>query len=398
MKQHLLVAWLVCAAAHSTPLHSVSGISTGASLAVQSIPRHSVSGFSSGASLAVVHTVAFSGSVEGTGLIGASPYGCQTLPDAADTCSGMNSDGVTFNASIPWQTYLNTCHIYMQTHANRDQIDPLSNLQGTPVFLFSGTRDSVVFQPVMHAVATQFANLSAKVKTEFGLAAEHAWILDDEQCPHPGAADTAHCCGPKGSTTHCPLLTNISTVIPCCGQCSSGAGGKGGPWWTPPINSCNFDLSGNILRWIYGPDLTRGEPLRHNLITVGQSDLLPEGWTAEKAAVDPIGFVYIPRNCQSSSPKQNYVAHLKRNSYLKFGSLDIDETPMSGLSLQQCQQKCDSAAQCMCVVYKSATKQCWRRAACVPEQFAKMSSYDTYVKKPPRIASHCHRFHIHYHA
>jgi hypothetical protein len=42
--------------------------------------NYTVSGFSSGASLALFHLFAFSSEVEGMGLIGASPYGCNLLP------------------------------------------------------------------------------------------------------------------------------------------------------------------------------------------------------------------------------------------------------------------------------------------------------------------------------
>ena len=40
----------------------------------------------------------------------------------------------------------------------------------------------VPLQTVMRAVAQQFVNLSAAVRTEFTVASAHAWIVDEDTC------------------------------------------------------------------------------------------------------------------------------------------------------------------------------------------------------------------------
>ena len=75
--------------------------------------------------------------------------------------------------------------------------------------------------------------------------------------------------------------------------------------WRPPINSCDYDLSGEILRWVLGPgnirprDPTASPVVPANLFTLNQTRFLPPGWTPATALVDPTGFIYIPERCQS---------------------------------------------------------------------------------------------------
>lgn len=49
------------------------------------IKPYIVTGFSSGASAAVNHLVAFPDEVHGIGIVGGSPYGCNTVPDCGNT-------------------------------------------------------------------------------------------------------------------------------------------------------------------------------------------------------------------------------------------------------------------------------------------------------------------------
>lgn len=44
---------------------------------------------SGGATMAVNHLVAFADLVQGLGIIGGSPYGCCTVPDCGNSCSGF---------------------------------------------------------------------------------------------------------------------------------------------------------------------------------------------------------------------------------------------------------------------------------------------------------------------
>jgi hypothetical protein len=159
------------------------------------IPLHSVSGFSAGGSMAVNHLIAYSSVVEGVGVVGGSPYGCNTLPDAVNTCSGWQHNSSAMNSTIPWDDFLGFCRSYLQARAASGLIDPLSALSQKPVYLVSGTNDQTVYQPVMKAVATQFLNLSSNIKTVFDLPSNHAWLVDNITCSNPGTARPSECCG-----------------------------------------------------------------------------------------------------------------------------------------------------------------------------------------------------------
>ena len=283
------------------------------------LPRHSVSGFSAGASIALNHLVAYSDICDGVGIIGGSPYGCNTVPDSSNSCSGYVShppNAHLENKSIPWNTWVDGIRRgYLNQRAASERIAALSNLVDKPVFLFSGLDDVWVYQSVMRAVADQFRNLSARVKTEFTYYAAHAWVVDRETCVHAGVQEARdECCGFKNGSTKCPLPPHNRAVSPlgCCGICSSGdeddrtnttvpmsAG------WRPPINSCDYDLAGAILRWILGaanvaPRAASGAVVPSNLIAVQQAQFLPNGSSLRSALLDETGFVYVPSRCRAT--------------------------------------------------------------------------------------------------
>jgi hypothetical protein len=59
-------------------------------------------------------------------------------------------------------------------------------------------------------------------------------------------------------------------------------------------------MSGEILRWVYGTDKvkTRRAVVPANLVAINQSAFLPANWTADKALLDPVGYVYVPHACR----------------------------------------------------------------------------------------------------
>eukprot|EP00039_Didymoeca_costata_P023175 m.6241 g.6241 ORF g.6241 m.6241 type:complete len:415 (+) comp3505_c0_seq1:226-1470(+) len=273
------------------------------------LPKHIVTGFSAGASAAVNHFVAFSKSVYGLGIIGGSPYGCNILPDAGNTCSGFASQGHKPNNSIPWPDFLKLCSTYMKNRAAKGEIDSLSNIVNKPVFLFSGTDDVWVYQNVMKATALQFQGLKANVHTEFTLPAAHSWVVDNTTCSVPLLKRKGACCGFKDPTTKCSnkLPPTPPDTFPdgCCGACYSGDYVTAG--WRPPINNCNFDLSGEILKWVFGSSKIKPRDKSHvsenYLYNIPQAPFVPNNSTTKKAQLDDIGFIYIPPKCLAPSNK-----------------------------------------------------------------------------------------------
>eukprot|EP01043_Picozoa_sp_COSAG02_P068179 COSAG02_NODE_11229_length_1766_cov_1.607079_1_plen_298_part_00 len=254
-----------------------------------------MSGFSSGATLAVNHGVAFSASVRGIGVLGGSPYGCNILPNGGDgdytTCSYWTANR---SRSAQW---LSRCDTYLRVRAARGAVDSLENLANKPIYLFSGTRDSMVWQRTMRAVEQQFRGLGANVYSRFDLAAEHGWIVDNATCNRPnvptldasGLASTLACCGAHPDLFGTCVLPNVSesTAAPrpaevaaapdggsmsthgCCGACAAGFCEPGAPpdgdcppgvpptpmdgppWWLPPINNCDYDMAGDMFLFLH---------------------------------------------------------------------------------------------------------------------------------------------------
>eukprot|EP00041_Stephanoeca_diplocostata_P011934 m.198169 g.198169 ORF g.198169 m.198169 type:complete len:420 (+) comp18738_c0_seq1:81-1340(+) len=277
---------------------------------IPNVPIHSVSGFSAGASVAVNHLIAFSTHVSGIGIIGGSPYGCNILPNSGNTCSGWDNSGQNReNKSIPWNDFLQKCTGYVNSRAAHGLIDPLENLNTRPVYLFSGIDDVTVYQQVMKAVASQFRNLTSALKTEFSFHADHAWIVNSEFCKHPNVPREQNaCCGFKNSSTSCPFPGIPGTDFSaegCCGFCGTGSL-YDGTYWRPPINSCGYDMSGELLRWILGdgavkPAAAANAVSTTRLYQVNQSKFLPLGWTLHSALLDSIGFIYAPTSCTSTA-------------------------------------------------------------------------------------------------
>ena len=304
------------------------------------IRPHTVSGFSSGATLAVNHGVAFSAAVGGIGVLGGSPYGCNVLPNGGSgdftTCSYW-----TANASLSAE-WLRRCESYLQQRAQAKLVDPLPHLRAKPVYLFSGTRDSMVWQRTMRAVEQQFRSLDAHVYSRFDLPAEHGWIVDNATCNRPniptrrrdgtGLESTLACCGAHPDLYGTCDLPNVSgSGAPggagaaggveagqhgCCGACAAGfcapgappdgdcppgvppTPADGPPWWLPPINNCDYDMAGDMLSFLLGGAALkpRQPALASHLLAFPQADYVATNLS--NAAMDETGFVYAPPACR----------------------------------------------------------------------------------------------------
>ena len=293
------------------------------------LPPHTVSGFSAGASVAINHLVAFSNTCHGLGLIGGSPYGCNTVENSQYSCSGyaINPPNSHIeNKTIPWQKWVNQINEgYLSRRASSNKVPLTSNLVNTPIYLFSGLDDVFVYQSVMKAVSYQFHQLGANVKTKFDLYAAHSWVVDKETCAAPGMQQSLNdCCGFKNASTNCPLPSDPQaraiSLQGCCGICTNGDiddrtitnRSTMTVGWKPPINSCNFDMSGEILKWMYEPKriihprTTAAPASLHNLMKINQTKYLPKGWSIKRALLDDIGFIYIPKQCQMKKNGSNH--------------------------------------------------------------------------------------------
>jgi len=214
----------------------------------------SVSGISSGGYMAVQLHVAYSNTFhKGIGVVAGGPFYCAegSVLNAIGRCMAHRS-------AIPIDSLIN----HARSWASTGQIDPLSNLNGSRIYLFSGTLDSTVVPAVMNDLEKFYKTLAptARMIYQKDLAAEHAMVTDD----YGG---------------NCKIKTS------------------------PYINNCRFDLAGKILTHIYGPLQARNNGrLTGSLIEFDQTPYV----TGHGMAAT--GWVFIPQACAEGGACRLHVA------------------------------------------------------------------------------------------
>jgi hypothetical protein len=220
--------------------------------------QNSVSGLSSGAFMAVQLHLAHSSQFIGAGIIAGGPYRCaESFRDSAlvaDDAYAMNALYICMSPLTP-RTAPNAerlAELARQTAA-ADKIDSISNLANDRLYIFTGRRDEVVASVVVRSTLQFYENLgvnSAQIKFIDTAPAGHAIITDN----------------PEDSL----LATNQP----------------------PYINNGGFMQSHDILRHIYGDLKPPSEHLSGELIRFSQLDFL--GADAAYASMGRYGYVYVP--------------------------------------------------------------------------------------------------------
>lgn len=210
----------------------------------------SVSGLSSGAFMAGQFQVAFSASIKGAGIVAGGPYYCAGVLgySVAAICMGM----VPFmppNPQVMWSA--------AQVLASAGEIDPLSGLKNQQVYLFSGTKDTVVYQQAVDA-AVAFYKLAevpdANIRYVNNVPSGHALITP--QFGNACAANTA------------PYISHCTVQ------------GKG------------YDQAGALLQHIYGKLRPAAKTLGSSVVAFNQREFAP---AASGMADD--AYLYVPKSC-----------------------------------------------------------------------------------------------------
>jgi poly(3-hydroxybutyrate) depolymerase len=207
----------------------------------------SVSGLSSGGYMAVQMHVAYSATFKrGAGIVAGGPYYCAegSIVNATGRC-------MTHAGGIPVNHLVNLTRNW----ATSGQIDPVSALTGSRVYLFSGTLDNTVRPAVMDDLQTYYRNFIPEEAIAYknNLGAAHAMVTDDFG---------------NGCTT-----SN-----------------------SPFINDCDFDLAGDLLQHLYGPLNPRNNgSLGGSLIEFDQSAFVSGHGMAAT------GWVYVPQSCTAGA-------------------------------------------------------------------------------------------------
>ena len=227
----------------------------------------SVSGLSSGGFMAVQVHVAHSATFKrGAGIVAGGPFYCSdgSLVNAIGRCMAHSSD-------IPIQPLVNITKDW----AASNLIDSINNLKTSKVYLFSGAADKTVKPEVMNDLQTYYQSFVPTGNTIFKntVVSGHAMITDDFG-----------------------------------GNCATTA--------SPFINNCNFDLAGDMLKYLYGHLNTRNNgTLSGSLIEFDQTAFV------SGHGMDTKGWVFVPQGCAAGKTacKLHVVFHGCKQNTAKLG-------------------------------------------------------------------------------
>jgi hypothetical protein len=202
--------------------------------------------------MASQHFVAFSDRIMGLGHYQAAPYGCSKSPNT-NVCTTSPS-GLSVDLMVD----------YLQESSDSGSIANATFLRSRPVWVQSGTRDSVVYPLVNEKAAELYRTFSDNVAFDAGAGAQHAFLTD----------------GYGG----CPV----------CNSCSALR--------TPFINDCDYDMPGAMFQHLYGGTLLpRVTPNNEHIVEIDQSLYFPPNTSDRDLGMNTRAFVYVPEGCRSNA-------------------------------------------------------------------------------------------------
>jgi poly(3-hydroxybutyrate) depolymerase len=245
----LVVLLLCCGSSNAAPPLPSLGVDS----------KVTVSGLSSGGYMAAQFAVAFSGSVQGVGVLAGGPFDCAQgdLQQATTRCSC---------AAAPWCSTPTPSVLAFQS-ANRasgkaavEQVDPLRNLKAQRVWLFSGGKDKTV--PAANVKAIELFYV-AQMK------------LPRSKLRHRSIASAGH---------GLPVLPKPAGAV----ACSASA--------YPFLTDCPLDAAGDLLQWLYPGSVASGPTDAGQLLEFDQQMYTQDlGYTG----LGDTGYVYVPDACTS---------------------------------------------------------------------------------------------------
>jgi poly(3-hydroxybutyrate) depolymerase len=205
-----------------------------------------VAGVSSGGFMAVQLQVAYSRSIFGTAVFAGGTYFC-----AQDNLARWGTVCST-GSGVPVSSLVN----FTNSEANAGQIDPVSNIAGKPIYMFSGLLDNVVEQPTMNALHQYYLSFTSNSLINYNnfTSAEHSWVTPD-------------------GVNACAVLA------------------------APYMNFCGIDPEQTFLSMFYGPlNARHSVSLGGSLIQFNQNQFCPNSNCA-RIDMDSTAWVFVPQSC-----------------------------------------------------------------------------------------------------
>jgi len=165
--------------------------------------------------------------------------------------------------SLPNTVNVNDLRTATNNYANSGDIDPTSNMRNDRVYIFHGTRDTVVAPGESQKIQEFYSGYinSAQIKTEFTLVAGHVQATE-----------------------------NYGNA------CTSST--------SPYISKCNYNAAFELLNFIYGGNLQRPTattPVPGDFYEFDQKEFFLSGTTPAQSSMDTSGYVYVPSRCIASA-------------------------------------------------------------------------------------------------
>lgn len=241
-------------------------LSTGTLGAVVALPKYnvsvndvSVSGLSSGGYMAAQLHFAYSKTIQkGAGIVAGGPVYCSqgNVLIALGPCgAGAGARNLDHLTSV------------VTTWSGNGYIDATSNLAASRVYLFSGTLDSTVRQPVMNDLKSMYARFlnPANIAYKNNLAAEHAMPTD--------------------------FFGN---------SCAINA--------SPYVSNCNFDAAGGMLTWLYGALNPKNAGTLGGIFVNFDQAAFWGNFNPTTHGMAASGYAYVPANCIAGQACKLHVA------------------------------------------------------------------------------------------
>jgi poly(3-hydroxybutyrate) depolymerase len=216
-----------------------------------------VAGISSGADMAVQLQVANSASIHGAAIFAGAAYYC-------------NEGNVTFwgyvcttGVGVPVSTLVS----YTNSQAGKGTIDSVANLASRPIYMFSGTLDTVVYQQTMNDLKQYLQSFMASANITYNntTPAEHSWI----------SLDAVNACSWLG---------------------------------VPFLNNCGIDAEQTFLTKFYGGLYARNSAPAGSYVQFNQNTFCAKSNCAA-IGMDSTAWLYVPTTCTTGACKLVVALH-----------------------------------------------------------------------------------------
>jgi poly(3-hydroxybutyrate) depolymerase len=215
-----------------------------------------VAGISSGGFAAVQMHVAHSATFKGAAIYAGGVYWCAGTGGAATALANCGGQTLPTNQAS-YNSTLAASVAYLDMQSSLGTIDASSNLMGQPVYLWSGTQDTVVNPLEMADLNAEYKRYGARLYFDNQFPAAHGWESPEGELS----------CGTLGS----PFMVNC--------QVNGAAYDSVKTWLTMFLGNLNARNNGKLSGTLYTFDQT-------------------EFGASPKVSMSPTGSVFVPRACE----------------------------------------------------------------------------------------------------